>query len=699
MIVESTQQSCSSAKYYQLYTVATILEHVFDCFHTIVNDETNPYHPPLAWLKRKPPKEELFLDLYRECSQISIQDLSPAVKTKLEKCSNELKRNITNRLKDGSSPFFVACKLGNFKLVEYLIEHCQADIEQKGRYEAPEDHRVHSVSPLWVAAVSGHIETVKLLIKHNANINSLTDSGSSTLRSVCYQCRDDEVRDHEEYSTDKFFEIVKLLIENGADLAKSNYSGGTCLINSIHNYELTSYIIERGAEVDATDHKSRTALHYAIMSGRLRVTELLISYGANPMLVTDYGDDALQLSCLHGQQTIFNFLIRKFQYSNQKLADAYKLMGSSILELHYDLAQVRSLWSQSIKIHSGIISTDHYNSLNECDIRRRSLVFGDIKEFSNILELQSLFADDFRIQSLLISERVLGYKHRETIQRLLYRGTYYINSLMPTKCISLWIYAFRLKLKNESIFQLESVFAAQAISKLFLDILNQDQPIKFRDIYDVLVILVDQLDECMVHLNQKPIFHVHQETFDLLLEIILNLLLNLEFSDKSSNLGGNDQLRDTLIKRLIEIDPRTSHGSTLVHLCMSSNLSYKTNTDCADARTPVANLVELFVKNDFYIESMNYDGRTILQMACLSSCIKLADKVYILKLLFSHGVHLDRKTPAPDQAELIRNNLKDAGINLKRHLKLSCLAAQELTKINYDRSLLTKELNNFVDMH
>ena len=41
------------------------------------------------------------------------------------------------------------------QIVEYLIDHCGANVEQRGRYEVPDDRTIHTVTPLWCASVAG----------------------------------------------------------------------------------------------------------------------------------------------------------------------------------------------------------------------------------------------------------------------------------------------------------------------------------------------------------------------------------------------------------------------------------------------------------------------------------------------------------------------------------------------------------------
>lgn len=187
------------------------------------------------------------------------------LRTRLEKLSLDSRREIVNRPYEGSAPLFISCKRGNVEIVEYLIQTCSADIEQKGAFEVPDDRSVHNVSPLWCAAVSGKLPVVEMLVKHGADINSVSDSGSTPVRSACFMTH---------------FEIVKFLVENGADILKANYNGGTCLINSVQSVPLCEFLLKKGADVNAQDIQLKTALHYAIQEHRFETALLLLQFGA-----------------------------------------------------------------------------------------------------------------------------------------------------------------------------------------------------------------------------------------------------------------------------------------------------------------------------------------------------------------------------------------------------------------------------------
>jgi ankyrin repeat protein len=119
---------------------------------------------------------------------------------------------------------------------EYLVTTCNANLEQKNLFEVEEEKTFHFATPLWAAAVVNHLSVVKLLVRLGANINAVSDSGSTAVRSACFMSN---------------IEVVKFLINAGADFSRSNFNGGTCLINSVQSIELCKFLLSKGVDVNA----------------------------------------------------------------------------------------------------------------------------------------------------------------------------------------------------------------------------------------------------------------------------------------------------------------------------------------------------------------------------------------------------------------------------------------------------------------
>lgn len=96
------------------------------------------------------------------------------------------RKYVVSRIREGCAPLFVVCKRGNLEIAEFLISECTADIEQRGLFENPEDSTVHHVTPLWCAAVLSKLPIVRYLVHTGADINAVSDSGSTSVRSSCF---------------------------------------------------------------------------------------------------------------------------------------------------------------------------------------------------------------------------------------------------------------------------------------------------------------------------------------------------------------------------------------------------------------------------------------------------------------------------------------------------------------------------------
>lgn len=84
---------------------------------------------------------------------------------------------------------------------------------------------IECASPLWCAAAAGHLALVKLLVKHGARVNSITQTHSTPLRAACF---------------DGHFDIVRFLVTHGAGM---NYRNKKNKYNYFNNYIIIILII------------------------------------------------------------------------------------------------------------------------------------------------------------------------------------------------------------------------------------------------------------------------------------------------------------------------------------------------------------------------------------------------------------------------------------------------------------------------
>jgi ankyrin repeat protein len=144
----------------------------------------------------------------------------------------------------------------------------KADPNLFGKYSKNE-------SVLITAVRSGNLEIVNLLLKHGANPNRGTFTGSSAeflgATALFYAAGSGNA------------EIAKVLIDAGANVNVRTKGGFTPLMEAARSgsYEVAKLLIDRGANPNVKDSKERTALAVSSGGKRSEIQQLLIKAGAN----------------------------------------------------------------------------------------------------------------------------------------------------------------------------------------------------------------------------------------------------------------------------------------------------------------------------------------------------------------------------------------------------------------------------------
>lgn len=627
-------------------------------------------------------KEQIFSDLYNECKNIAPgARLSYMLRTRLERFQREERKEIVTRTRDGCAPLFVACKRGNVEVVDYLITTCSADVEQRGLYEVPDDRSIHNVTPLWCASVAGRLPVVKCLVQHGADVNSVSDTGSTPVRSACFMTH---------------LEIVTYLVENGANISKPNYNGGTCLINSVQSVKLCEYLLEHGADVNAQDIQNKTALHYAIQEHRFETTKLLLEHQADPHLTSRYHDDALQTSCIKGACQIFEYLIDVVTYEPSRIADGYELLGTTFLDEHHDIQAALQYWRKAATIR-------HDSAVVKIILSPRK-TYQNTLEFRTLDELEQVAIDlnAMRTQSLLICERILGTAHKDMIFRLMYRGAAYADSLQYQNCIDLWLYALELRIQRDTILFNETCFTAQALVRLYLDMIEKHSAgvmpntVNFEDAFRTLELLTAQLPECMKLLKIQPVHRKHQSNFDLMLKVLTHMLYVLLHIPRTD--AQKVQVA-SLVNSTLRLDLRTCQGGhSLLHLAaMKTNALNQHSLLEDEQRTPFPSVevVTFLLECGANVNATSDKGFSPLFMAAQPKHYKQE----LVSVLLGWGAHVDQVTTSGERPSTFLS-LGHCQISILNYTSLKCIAARVIQehRIPYVGEVPT-HLEAFIKMH
>ncbi|KAI8045563.1 protein fem-1 homolog C [Drosophila gunungcola] len=653
--------------------------------------------------KQSSPKVELTKlshELIEECKR-SQEDslLSRHLRHELEKLQRDARRELVRKQRNGCAPLFIASKRGAVVIAEYLITICEADIEQRGHFEVPEDNSFHYVSPLWAAVVSGKLSMVKYLVRIGCDINATSDSGSTPVRSACYMTHVD---------------IVKFLVENGADIKRPNINGGTCLINSVQSVQLCLYLVRKGADINARDIQDKTALHYAIQEHRLDTTKMLIEQGADPYAKSRYGDDALRTACLKGAHQIFDFLKKELNYLPARLAEAHELMGSTFLDEHNESRVCILHWRMAHHIRAAY--SPYIEKKPQVPLRT---AYENAVEFSTLEELDNIATDmdAMRTQSLLICERVLGLTHKDMLFRLTFRGASYADSLQLQRCIDLWRFLLEVRVSNWSILHFETCFAAQALVRLMLDLhvqnsshirsdararfVHQDNVLpRFEDVLGVFRTLAESAIVVKHLLLLRPVFRRQQENYDRVMRCLAHLvylLINTVHTEAQSKLICQAVHETVVVGNLRS----ASTADTMLHLCASRlnviKSGYITDDNFADKTVfPNADVIKLLIQCGVDVNIKNEAKSTPLHVACQPYNYDNE----IVHLLLKCGADIDQPNRADKRPyDLIASN-PTSTIPLLNFVTLQCLAATAISKhrIPYHNQL-HRQLEKFVRSH
>lgn len=327
----------------------------------------------------------------------------------------------------GATPLVIASRNGHYDIVHYLLYKTHADCEQTGSVIF-DGETIEGAPPLWCAAAAGHLQIVKLLVKHGAIVNSTTRTNSTPLRAACF---------------DGHYDIVKYLVKNGADIEVANRHGHTCLMIACYkgHYRIAQYLLALHANVNRRSVKGNTALHDCAESGSLEILRLLLANGAT-MDVDHYGMTPLLAASVTGHLPIVEHLISLKSVKREDRIAALELIGATFVDKKRDMVCALSLWRRAME--------ERYNYepyMPKAVTAHRVPAYDNATEVTDINALDDLVMDPdaMRMQALVIRERILGPAHPDTSYYIRYRGAVYADAGRFDRCIELWTYALSMQ--------------------------------------------------------------------------------------------------------------------------------------------------------------------------------------------------------------------------------------------------------------
>ena len=155
-----------------------------------------------------------------------------------------------------------------------------------------------NVTVLMKACVKGNKDTINVLLNAGADPNIANSYGDTCL--------------HDAVQNDCCTEVLQAIISHGIDVNASNKNHVTALIIACHkgNTDAINILLEAGADPNITDSKGATCIHHAVGEGHSKhVLETVVSHGADVNAANKKSITALMLACANLNEYAINVLL------------------------------------------------------------------------------------------------------------------------------------------------------------------------------------------------------------------------------------------------------------------------------------------------------------------------------------------------------------------------------------------------------
>ena len=510
------------------------------------------------------------------------------------------KTALETKTKDGShfaTPLIIAACNGHLNSVKIILRY-NADIEAPGTVKVG-DEVSEGCTPLWAAAATGCLDVVKLLIERNADVDGRTQAGTTPLRAAAHEGH---------------LDVVRCLVESGADVNAGNYNEeSTPLMAACYwgHLSVVTYLIDKGAFMDLQYKDGSTALHLAVQWGHLDIVSQLLTLGAS-QLPNNQGLTPLLYACDKGFIEIVEYLIKRPECTKEQRIDALELLGATIAN-DYECRDTEKAFSY-MKRGMEMRYEDPAHPLLKKKMEPVE-AYQNRKEIQTLEELALLEGDDLAIglEGLIISERILGPDNTTNLKSIRYRGAVLADSGQYDLCIGLRQRAMEKALNrdvpvSEVINDLESQIA------IFGEMLQQSKVLRpnlIEDAFEILVVASEkQADQLKTGKSLED--HENDEQEEMAYYALYLLMISTKVKVQ------NDNMIDFL-QRFLRLNPRTNDGNTLLHLAAWHGTPFYSyiysDTLQSVCKLPCVETMKIILHAGCDVNAVNNDGNTPLHLA------------------------------------------------------------------------------------
>lgn len=175
-----------------------------------------------------------------------------------------------------------AAQNGRSEMVDFLISQGAQFMDSSGR-------EFNIAHPLILAAERGHVETVRILLKHGADTEVVDRSGDTPLYHAAFRRRAD---------------VAKVLLDHGAKVNPSSNTRMSPLAKAAFDghEELVGLMLPYTDDIEWRDSEGMSAESWAKKGGRQKIVEIINNSREHRQLITAIEDDQNKV-----HENVFNF--------------------------------------------------------------------------------------------------------------------------------------------------------------------------------------------------------------------------------------------------------------------------------------------------------------------------------------------------------------------------------------------------------
>ena len=207
---------------------------------------------------------------------------------------------------DNSSVLNLSVYKNDFNITNILINYCKKYNEEH-LIEFINCKNDQGIAPIHYAAFKGDIKIIELLIENGADIRNLTNRGLNIIHYSAqgnkpnvliyfYIQLKEKKNENVENSKDKFKLLKEVDNVGSTPLHWAAFSASLEFMLYYINLDIFNSEMDKINFINQRNREGYTPLHLSISSKSEKIVTKLLQYGANPLLVNNKGETALQIA-------------------------------------------------------------------------------------------------------------------------------------------------------------------------------------------------------------------------------------------------------------------------------------------------------------------------------------------------------------------------------------------------------------------